>query len=221
MNFKKGLMVIYGLSLGAMALGSPSFAAPILSGSLPLAEGTSIKGISNLNANSGGTDVQVDWVVTLSGGTYTYEYQIENDTGSIIKNFSITAGNVLSVGETFSDLDVTSPHVFGGVDTENSGNGVDASPIIDSGFNGTQVSWTWGQSSPLDNGYESPILWFTSSVAPTFGNGTIQDSLVNWASTNVGSDKIPVPTPEPTTFLGGALGLAAVAWYTRRKRAQA
>jgi len=219
MNYKKNLIMCLGLTLGVIGLAATSSAAPILSGSLPLADGTSIKGISNLKSNvvSGDPVLQIDWVVSLSSGIYTYEYQIENTTGVDIENFSVSASNVISASSDSTNLDLT--HVLGGTDTELATGGIDGS-VTTTAFNSNQVSWSWGLNDALSDNMQSSRLFYTSAIGPSFGFGTVQDSTLNWAVSNPGSDNLPVPTPEPTTFLGGALGLAAVALYARRRKKQ-
>lgn len=224
---KKWLMVLGFLVGSVFGLGGTAFSAPIL--------GT--PGESKLGSTNTVDDyVTVDWLVEAYDGTgtygvlggntatglYAYYYQVEAITGnsdSTPDNFSVTTGSnggsVVQAGVLASD-DINVGSEPGG--------GIDGTLNYVATVNSDTVNWVWFNRLASDK--ETGVLWYLSTLPPTLGHGTADDSVPpspwsTFASNTTPGEKIPVPAPEPTTFLGGALGLGAVALYVRRRKNQA
>lgn len=226
MKNRKIRLMIAGMTLGMIGWATASVAGPIPSSlnSLPA------KGESDLNNFVTGDQINVDWVVqvntgilgTTAGDGFEYLFQIENSSGRDISGFtliidSIYKASILAAGflSATSDLDDDGPHNLLGEEEGFALQDVSGGTVDPNNADG--INWS---SLALHAGNESTTLAFVSRLAPAYGNGSVLDG-TPWSTFAPGSDKLPVPAPEPTTFLGGALGLGAVAWYTRRKRAQA
>ena len=67
----------------------------------------------------------------------------------------------------------------------------------------------------LGVGGESGIFFYTSTKPPVYGNGRIINSKT-FDTTNAGSDRLPVPAPEPGTVLLLGLGLLGVGASRKR-----
>jgi hypothetical protein len=182
--------------------------------------------------------INIDWEVIPTTGTafapglYAYLYQIENTSKAGVDAFSVTlapAGfaSVVGAGILAGDnLDLLSlfhpPHdvaffpilageadpfplapVVGGSTTLN--------PLDDT------VSWTF---SPIASGTQSDTLYFLSTLPPVYGNAVAQDSIPPspWGTLAVGAQPVPVPLPEPATWVLAGAGLLAIGLFRWARR---
>jgi hypothetical protein len=161
-----------------------------------------------------GQTINVDYQVDLVGGLYYYEYQVEVPAGpgnEPIESLEIDATHAavfLGVPPVGADI----PH---GASLPVSGAVLGASAGL------LNVHWNL---TPIVPGTESLVLAYTSTFAPIWGNGSaIDDGNGPWSSQNPGSAVVPVPVPEPTTMIAGALLLlpfgASTLRVLRRRKA--
>jgi LPXTG-motif cell wall-anchored protein len=193
--------------------------------------------------NTAGDFVDIDWVVeTLTAaqatalgvgaaGDIVYAYQIENTTagGGSILAFSVTFDTskfpVIGAGIiSGDDLDaglVLSPHALGAGD-DNDALGVSTTSGTAS-VNPMTVGWSFTGGTPVPTGKESDTLFFVTQFAPRYGNGNAQDGSPPspWSSLSIhGSDKLPVPTPEPGSVaaIAGIALFGLIGWFWRRRK---
>jgi hypothetical protein len=217
--------------LAVLALALPLRADPLLP---PLTAPFPIAGQSSLTNPTGTSTIRVDWIVAFASGLYYYYYQLENPTSTAIEDFVVYAGVPwLSVTILAGDLDSTdvaglgSAHTsanyanLGGAPAENEF-GTQLSLITPSAYGplGSLAIWTFFPST-VGTGRESVILYGTSAFGPRYGTAVGSDGF-DWSSTNPGGEAVPVPAPEPGSFLllgTGLLGIATVARYRLLRRA--
>jgi len=75
---------------------------------------------------------------------------------------------------------------------------------------GNLFQWTWVDDT-LDENEESYVLFITSPAPPTYGDATLKDTYSGNTFT------IPVPSPEPSSFVLLLMGVAASGVILRRK----
>lgn len=179
---KVRLITLAAVFLAAGAL-SPARAAVVLEGS------------SVWTSTHSGQTINVDYEVDHIGALYYYNYQVEVPAGGeIIQSIEVDAK-----ATTFATVSVGSvadiPH--------GPSLAVGVTPNI--GVAGSlNVNWLF--LSAVHAGTESQVIAYTSPLPPIFGNGSaLDDGAGPWSSQNPGSQLVPVPVPEPTTMIAGAL----------------
>lgn len=139
-----------------------------------------------VSGNSGDT-VEVDYSVDLTGLVYTYNYQLRPITAPLVELLQINAPAAVrtGLGTTTADIFVTGTPPVGG-----------AVPLP------TLANISWFFPGGITPGFESIVVGFTSAFGPTFGTGLATDGGNGpWGPGGL----VPLPVPEPTTVLAGAL----------------
>jgi hypothetical protein len=176
------------------------------------------------------------------GGAYLYMYQLENTSSVAVDLLTVTfpagtIGTVLAAGGLASD-DLDAPSLLhpahagtvNPVDDPPPGtfpvlNGEEgpfvlaplASLVTNVDAVSGNVTWTF---APLAVNRESDTLYYLSTLPPIYGDAVAQDSTPPspWGSLAPGGDKVPVPVPEPATWLLWSIGLAGALIAVRRRR---
>lgn len=185
---KKSLLIVAALAL--LAIGSSARAGVVLSGT-----GFETQGTGN------NPELQVAYVVTLTGNLYTYSY-------------TFTVGSF--VGQTFTPS-ALNPVTSFTVDTPFSTSiaNISVDSAGQAGFLIPNNSVTWNYTTPA----ASDTVSYTSLFGPVLGGGSANDGApaVSWSTANPGGQNIPdpAPVPEASTIMAGALmllplGLGAV-----------
>ncbi len=131
--------------------------------------------------NTPGDNITAWFVVDLTAGLYTYDYQLVNTSSDTIDAFTVSF-NTTGIGAYLA------------------GNNTSMDP--------NTVTWTF---APVASGGTSGVFFFTSLVAPTWGNAGALDSVPPspWSSLAPGGQQVTVPgVPDggaTVMLLGGAL----------------
>jgi len=153
---------------------------------------------------------------------YIYAYQIE----PLIEDISIftvhfAPASITGAGFSNLDLDLVGhdASIFSnlGPTPSPAENEIAGAPLVTpTGVEidpGNNVSWKFA-TRDLDPGRESYVLWILSDLPPVYGIATAQDRLPS-----PGAGTVPVPSPEPGTFvllMMGIMGLGGVARLRRK-----
>jgi|SRR5665213_271652 len=120
---------------------------------------------------------------------YTYVYTFTPAANAAIGELTINASYVNSV--LTSGTGLGSPYTITG-------------PVTSTGSSfGDYVDWEW-----KDHTLATQVVGFTSLFGPTAGSSTLQDTLNGpWSDNNGIGTPVPVPVPEASTVMAGALML--------------
>jgi hypothetical protein len=179
------------------------------------------------------------------GGAYLYMYQLENTSIVAVDLFTVTfpsgtVGSVIAAGGLAGD-DLDAPTLLhpahagtvNPVDDAAGGpfpvlNGEEgpfvlaplASLVTNVDAVSGNVTWTF---TPLAVNRESDTLYYLSTLPPIYGDAVAQDSTPPspWGTRAPGADKVPVPVPEPASWLLWSIGLAGALIALRRRRVAA
>jgi hypothetical protein len=155
-------------------------------------------GTATFEGSIPGAPLSVNYDVVTDGSTYTYLYSFTplSGRGNAITQFTINANYVLSVLTSPTPISGDPGHLVLGGGTS----------ITDSGAAaGGLAGWNWSVPGTT----ATQIVGFTSLFAPTTGTGTLAGGKL-WTdnpSSVFGATAIPVPVPEASTIIGGALAL--------------
>lgn len=125
-----------------------------------------------------GAPITIDYMVTESAGTYTYEYKVDNTSAGTIFGFEVT-------GSPGAGATISSP------------------PNVTGTLSGGGAIWFFPKG--LNAGQTSGILDIETKLAPGFNPGQAFDETAGpWAPSS-GANYVPTPVPEPGTMVAGAL----------------
>ena len=160
------------------------------------------------SADSGATQISVDYEVLqdTSTLTYYYLYQITPSANSSgVEDFAVSMNTVFS-----SPVVLSSSFISGTLHVTDivAGGTTDTNWLPGGSSSALNVNWNNSlfPHQILMPGDQSIVLGFSSLIQPTWGNGQAQDSVPPspWSTFAAGT-LIPVPVPEPTTMIAGAL----------------
>lgn len=133
------------------------------------------------------TSLAVNYAVDLTGGVYTYVYTFTDTTSTVLNTFEVDAQFGVLAGVASGTV---LPSALGTTT---------ASGIV---VPGNEVYWNL---PPLTSG-QSATVAYTSLYGPTMGSGSaIDGSAGPWSSQQSPGQPVPVPVPEASTILAGAL----------------
>jgi hypothetical protein len=187
----------------------------------------------------GASSINADWEVIQTDetgfppGLYAYLFQIQNNSASGVDAFSVTnspAGfaSIVAAGNLGGDdlHTITAFHPpFNAAFFPILATAQPPLPLQPLGastaLNPTDNTVTW-TFPPLAPGFQSDTMYFLSTLPPVYGNAVAQDSTPPspWGSLAPlgGAQPVPVPAPEPGTFVLMGLGTVALVFARRVKR---
>jgi len=238
-----GLMAM----MGARSLAGPLPSFPSTWSIGDYVMGQSTLGSTVLGYSGPTYDIEIDWIVMFLGPApennpfgipagapvWGYYYQIENSSTTNIGSFTITTPGPPFVAATsiYADLDLGSvdpltgfnipPHNIGDTEDATSGGPWQITGIPSVGSTSTSWSFLPPPFGPgkMPSGYESEILVAYALVPPTYGNAGALDDIPPspWSSFGYLGEKVPIPSPEPTSAAMIIVGLLMGSLVKRRK----
>jgi hypothetical protein len=171
-------------------------------------------GSATMATGAGSSTVGVDYEVLQdsTSSIYYYLYQVKPVGTGGIESFQVTVNpavaNPTILSSAFIGITLATSDIIAG-------------GTIDPGWTPaavvTAANVRWSTTAFLQDGKQSIVLGFSSLLGPTWGNGQAADSVPPspW-DTVTGGTFIPVPVPEPTTMIAGAMLLLPFAASTLR-----
>src|ERR1035441_62369 len=177
----------------------------VLTTAVPGFTGTTSMG----TASTGGSTVSVDYTVLTSGSLYYYLYQVQlHGAPTTLEDFEVSVNKAFSNPAVLSQATIATlvPPLLlnAGQPDIIVGGTIDTAWLPPGSLTANNVDWSTTTGLTLAD--QSIVLGFSTSIAPTWGNGQATDTAPPspWATTITGQ-LIPDPIPEPTTMIAGAL----------------
>jgi hypothetical protein len=175
----------------------------------------------------GGSTVSVDYSVLTDGSLYYYLYQVQllGTAATTLETFQVSVNNTFATPTVLSSAIIATmiPPLLSNAGQPDIilGGTIDTAWLPAGSVTANNVSWAAGTGLTLAD--QSIVLGFSSRINPTWGNGQATDTAPPspWSTTIAGT-VIPVPVPEPTTMIAGALLLlpfgASTLRFVRKSR---